>query len=226
MAITVLDVLDTAIGIAGFDVQFRPKARLYYNLSIREQSRDFDWPFWNLLADPVNFVTGQVEYDLPENYSRGDTVYLLDSNGNRGAQCYILEQTAFDAQRMITLEPATPRYCYVDQNRRKLVFEAAPATGGYVLRYFRKGTEIDISGADDANAPDFEDETFLIKKITAWFMDYSDDDRYQAKMMETDKKLRENKLNVFDTDANSKVQLASSVHKPGRRPTRGGGCGF
>jgi hypothetical protein len=225
MAITVLQVIDAAIGLAQLDQSFRPQGRLYYNLAIREQNRDFDWPYYNKLSDPENFIAGQTEYDLPDDYSRSDTVYLY-ANGQRGRQIKMLDKTLFDQLRVP--DPATsgsPRICTVDRNAGKLVFECVPGQDGFIHRYFRKASEIDVNGSNDADVPDFDDETFLIQKIAQWFFDYTDDDRYTRKVSEVDKKLREAKLNVYNIDDNSVVDLNNSVHIPGRRPTRGGGGG-
>jgi hypothetical protein len=224
MAITVLQVVDTALGIAQLDSNFRPKARLYYNLSLREAVRDFDWPYFRRSAGNQNFLQGQTQYDLPEDYSRAETCYYISQNGQRGRQIKLLEPEMFDQLRV--QDPSVigvPRYGLIDRNNGKIVFECAPAEGGFYFTYFRKAAEIDISGGNDNDAPDFEDETFLIQKITQWFFDYADDERYDRKSAEISKKLRDAKINVYDTDDNSVIQLNTFKFVPGRRPTRGGG---
>lgn len=223
MAITVLQVIDTALGIAQLDASFRPQARLYYNLSLRELASDFDWPEYNKVTSTQSFLTGQTEYDLPEDYFRADNCYLM-SGANRGRQIKIVDKTLFDSIRVGN--PSTsgaPRIATIDQGTSKIIFESVPAQDGYVLRYFRRPVEIDTSGGDDALTPDFTDEISLIHRISQWCMDYTDDDRYQRKAAETDKSLRDTKFNIFDTDDNSIVNLNTSVHTPGRRPSRGGG---
>lgn len=225
MAITVGDVLNTAIQFAQLDSQFLPMARLYYNLALREQTRDFKWPFFRVTGGTENFIAGQLNYDLPEDYARGDTVYLY-SQGQRGREIKIVDPTIFDQLKVSDVNLiGTPRICKIDQDLAKLVFECAPNQDGYQLNYFRKATEIDTQGSNDADAPDYEDEMMLIQKITQLLMEYTDDERYSRKMQEVDKKLREAKLNVYDTDANSVINLSNSVHVPGRRPSRGGNGG-
>lgn len=226
MAITVLQVIDTAIGIAQLDSSFRPQGRLYYNLALREQNRDFDWPYYNKITPLQNFVAGQTDYDLPEDYSRSDTVYLASASGQRGRPIKMLDKTLFDQLRVPEGSTfGSPRICTVDNNLGVLIFECSQNQDGFIHRYFRKAAEIDINGSNDSDEPDFEDETFLIQKISQWMLDYTDDDRYTRKVSEVDKKLREAKLNVFDTDDNSVVLLNNAVHVPGRRQTRGGGGG-
>lgn len=225
MAITVGNVLTTAIQFSQLDNQFLPLARLYYNLVVREQGRDFKWPYYRKTTPTVSFIAGQLSYDLPIDYARGDTVYLY-SQGQRGREIKIVDPTIYDQLKVSDANLiGTPRICKIDQNLAKLIVESSPSIDGFQLNYFRKAAEISVDGANDSDAPDFEDEMMLIQNITRHLMEYTDDDRYERKVSEVDKKLREAKLNVYDTDANSVINLSNSVHVPGRRPTRSGNGG-
>lgn len=222
---TVATVINTAIDLAQMDSSFLPMARKFYNLVMEQQSKDFDWPVFRKTTALQSFIDGTVAYDVPADFSRSDYCYLFSSDGQRGAEILILSQLLFDRLKTAT-NSGVPRIAYIDQGNGQIVFENSQSPYKYKFTYFRKGTLIDLNGANDSDDIDFDDENYFIKAITTWLMDYSDDDRADAFLAKADKKLREAKLNVYDDDANSVVDYASAKFKAGRRPSRGGGGSF
>ena len=192
MALTVLQVLQTALDQAQLDQSstFLAKARLYYNMVLANQGRNFDWPFYNKLNPDQNFLPGVTSYAVPADYQRSDSCFLINTaNANQqSAQIMIVEQYRFDLLKTPTLN-GIPTRAYIDQNNGLIVFESSPASATYSwrLRYFREPTLIDLGGANDSSTPDFPDEMALIKDITAWLMDYTDDERAPMKKQEVDK---------------------------------------
>lgn len=231
MAITVLQVLQTALDQAQLDqsTTFLAKARLFYNLTLRNEGRNFDWPFYNKLYADQLFIAGQLSYALPTDFSRSDSIYLMNgSAGNyqRAGQILVVDQFYYDTMQA-TGVTGIPQFAYIDQNGSTIVMNQAPGSGltnyAWRLRYFRKPTEIALGGGDDALAPDFPDELLLIDLITAMFMDFTDDERAPALWGRCDKRRLDFKQNASDFDANSIINLATATFKAGRRRSRGGG---
>lgn len=225
MAATVGEVISLSLAQAKLDDTFAQLARRHYNMIMREQSEDFDWPFWRKTADRTTFISGTTRYAVPEDYSRSDLVHYYTAEGQRGSKILICSPYEFDQLRG-SLGAGVPRYAYVDQESRELVFESAPASGSFELAYFRKGTEIDTEGGNDSDPVDFGSDSFIIKKLTAALLEYTDDDRQDAKDQKAEQKLVQMKRNVFDQDDNSVCELNSAKFRGGRRPMRGGGGWF
>lgn len=225
MSRTVQQVIDTALGLAQLDSGFQPTARLYYNLILEKFIADYDFPYYQKTQSPVNWTVGVTTYDLPNDYSRSDHCWVVDGNGNRGTEVLIVGKGRFRIGASRSGSGA-PRMAYIDKSQRKIVFECVPTTGGFELDYFRLPTDIDTEGGDDEDTIDFDDPQALIQELTSWLMKYRDDQRQPQQAAEAKMSLRDSKLNSFDEDSDSKVELASSVYKPGRRSGRGGGGGF
>lgn len=222
---TVLDVIDTAIGMAQLDLSFRPLARGFYNRLLEKHARNFDFPYYRKVQADQNFIAGQLSYDLPDDYSRSDDCYLIGQGSQRGPEIRIVDPYYFD-QLSVSNYSGTPRVAKIDLSNRKIVFDGVPSSGtSYQFRhaYFRLPEAIDTEGGDDSESPDFEQPELLIQDLTAWLMKYTDDERQPGQAQETQQGLRDMKLNAYDQDPDPKVQLASSAFRPGSRPTRGSG---
>lgn len=221
MPATVQNVIETALGLAQLDLSFRPLARRYYNYILRQQTNRFDWPFFRKQDVVTPFISGQTAYDLPLDYSRSDYIYLIDAaTGKQSREILVTSQRNVDRSK--SQSPGTPRMAYIDQNNGKIVFETSPnQPASFQLTYFRKGAEISEDGADDGNDIDFQDDLYVTKELVAMLMDYTDDERAGGAKSEAQQTLHDMKLNTYDEDADSKISLASGVHRAGRRPTRG-----
>jgi hypothetical protein len=223
MSALVSEVIDLSLSQSKLDASFGPLARKHYNSIIRDQSKNFDWPFWRIVGDVTPFLIGKTAYDVPDNYSRSDFCYNYSATNQQGAPILITSPMRYEQLRAVGVSSGTPRYAMIDQTNKEILFECVPSSGGYKLSYFRKGTEIDVAGGNDNDEIDWEDDMWLIKAITARLMEYTDDQRQDQKAQAADKKLVEVKRNVYDNDDDSKIELARATYKAGRRPTRGGG---
>jgi len=226
MAITVLQVLTTALEQAQLDnsSSFLALARKYYNLVIRNLSRNTDWPVYNVSTSTVNFIAGQLSYNLPADYQRASTIYLVNTANNNASSNMILivDKFKFDQLKSPSLS-GVPNIAWIDQDLGKVTFDSVPSQNyGYILNYYRKGTEIALDGSNDSAAPDFPDEMALIKDLTAWFMNYTDDQRAPMAEQKAKAQYGDFKQNVYDNSDDSIVQLAPSRQKPGRRRGSGG----
>lgn len=214
MPLTRLQIVDLALDNAQLDSGFRSKARLWLNVIMEQQSRDFRWPFYNKVGDYTPFVAGQVEYDVPSDYFRSDSIYRYSSGGARGTLIPIVEPYIFD-QVNLSNNPSTylvqgpSQVAMIDISRNKIVFDqmSAAPTDGFKLRYFRAPEVLSLNDSDDGVVPDFEDQNFLIQEVTNWAMKFNDDERQPAQAMESKMAMQQSKRTVYDNDGKSSIPL-------------------
>lgn len=221
---TVGGVVNRAIELAQLDSGFLPLARQYYNLILNNQVTKFDWPYYRTQNSDVLFIAGQKAYDLPDRYTRSDTCFLVDSYGNT-FPIVIRSKYQFDllAYNQFSGDPVM---AYIDMHAKQIVFNSTPTAPRYWrLTYFRQPDQIDESGGNDSDEIDFQAPLALIYLITAMLMDYTDDERASNFMAKAEKEIHDNKMDSFDEDNNSIVELGPN-YKQGTRPIRGGASGF
>lgn len=226
MAITVGNIIEVITELAQLDSSFYPKTRLYYNLALKHLVLNNDLPRFQKRAAPALFLQGITEYSLPEDYIRPDYLRLIRAGQNVG-EIRLLEKYDFDRLR-VNPSVGVPSMAYIDPPTGKIIFESSPSGSdySYELNYFRKPVEIDVSGGDDANAPDFDDENLIIEKTLERYFKYNDDERFGMQKQEVQQNLQSYKTNNTPTNTESRVQFGPSNFKAGRRPTRGGGGGW
>lgn len=220
MPLTRIELVDVALRQAQLDSGFQNDGRIWLNLIIEEQARNFKWPFYNKLAPQVDWTPGQNSYDLPSDFLRSDFAYGSDTDGNRLQPIPIVEAYEFD-YGLWGATSGIPQNAYVDRALGKIIFDATPSSseGGYRLRYFKKFTDLSTNSTDDNVIPDFEDQAFLIQELIKWCHKFTDDERYQEQKQEAAEKLIESKRNVYENDATSKIQLNGDIFR-GRYWTR------
>jgi hypothetical protein len=219
---TVTFVINRAIELAQLDSSFLTLARNYYNLILKDLAGSTDFPYYRSEAAPVSFVAGQRSYDLPTDYNRSDTCYLVDISGNR-RQIIIKAKYEFDQLRGATIN-GDPNLAYIDNKNRLIVFNNVPSDSSksYVLTYHRSPEDIDTAGGNDSDEVDCENVMYLVYKLTSILMDYSDDERAMVFDQKAQKIFRDDQLNAWDEDNDSKLQLGPSF-RAGRRPMRSSG---
>lgn len=226
---TIGDVCKRALELGQLDeVSFLPTARQYYNLTLDAVSRAYDWPYFRKVNPDENLIPGTRSYDVPDDYKRSDTIYLIDQNNNR-KEILVMSKYRFDAIQRKVGAAGNPRAAYIDLGERKIVFDQVPSVGGlsFSLTYFRNPIEADDQGGNDDDEIDFESAIYLIQEMTAMCWDFQDDDRaerYRGLALQT---LAGLKMNSYDEDADSVVELSHACFRPGRRNNNGGfGSGF
>ncbi len=221
---TIGAVCQRAMELAQCDeVTFFPTARQYYNFSLDQASRAYDWPYFRLEAAQVPFVPGTRAYALPADYKRSDTVYFVNASGIR-REILVKSKYEFDTYVKQASASGEPQVAYIDIGAQEIVFDNSPSNTGYtyLLTYFRNPVEIDENGGDDSDTVDFELPLYLVYEIAAMLLDFDDDQRADGWHARATKLLNDGKINSYDNDSDSRVELAHSKFRPGRRPGRGG----
>ncbi len=224
---TIGDVCKRALELGQLDeVSFLPTARQYYNLVLDDASRVYDWPYFRKVWADQALIPGQRTYDVPDDYKRSDTIYFKDQNGNR-KEVFVMAKYRFDSLQKRSDVQGIPQAAYVDLGSRQIVFDQVPSDGGkfFQLTYFRDPVEADDQGGNDSDPIDFESPLYLIQEMTAMMWDFQDDDRadrYRALAMKT---LAGLKMNSYDEDADSVLELSHTCFRPGRRGNSNGGFG-
>lgn len=219
---TVGGVVNRAIELGQLDSSFLVLAREAYNLILNDETTSYDFPYYRTQASDVPLTSKTMA--LPVDYSRSDTCYLVDQNNNV-SPIVIISKYRFD--RMVNGSlTGDPTMAYIDLSNRKIVFNSVPsANRTYRLTYFRLPAVVDESGGNDGDTVDFENPLTLVYLIAAYLLDYTDDERAPMIQQKADKMLRDNKLNSYDEDNNSIVELGPNF-RSGSRPIRGGGMGW
>jgi hypothetical protein len=231
MAFTVKELLDYSLDQAQMDKNLSEHytlAQKIYNLVLQSQADNFDFPWYSKMSANTAFLASTTAYDLPDDYAKSDNCYRVDmSTGNKGSSIWIIPPWEFD--KYSASGSSEPSCAWIDQNNSQIVFNSSmtnPGTKGFVIRYFRKPTEITPgSNVNDNDTPDFPDQKTLAELIMLELMKYMNDERYTLQKSIADEEMRGTKLNAYDYDDNSNMSLGKSF-KPGRRPSRGGGYGF
>jgi hypothetical protein len=222
---TVGFVINRAIELAQLDSSssFQVLARQYYNILMDDVVTGYDWPYFRI-QNPDTLFTNVKNYALPADYSRSDTCFLIDQNG-AATRITIISKYRFD---LMTGNPLNgdPRFAYIDTHSQEIVFNACPNTTRYWrLTYFRAPLEIDDQGGDDAEQIDFQDVNFVVNKLAAMLLDYTDDERAQVFHQRADQLEGKSKMSSYDEDNNSIVELGPQ-YRQGMRPPKGGSSGY
>ncbi len=220
-------VCNRALELAQLDsVSFSELARQHYNLVLDDVSRAYDWPYFRVVWADQAMIPGQKAYDLPANYKRSDTCYLFDNNRSI-REIFIVSKYQFDASFVPDTARGDPGLAYIDLDARQIVFNNSPSvqTRAFRLTYFRNPVEVDDQGGDDSNDIDFESPTYIMQELAACLMDFRDDDRADAWHAKANATLGKIKMNSYDEDSDSKIELSHAVFKPGRGRGRRGGFG-
>lgn len=218
---TVGFVCNRALELAQLDSSFLSLSRQHYNMNLKNVSSNYDWPFYRVQNPDTVFISGQRSYALPVDYNRSDTCYLVNSSGQT-SPIIIVSKYRFD-RALIPTTAGNPNVAYIDLTNQKIVFNSSPSGTFYSrLTYFRDAVEVDEGGSDDATTIDYENPLFMVYKTAGTLLDYQDDQRAEAFHARADKILHDQKINSFDEDNDSVVELGSRF-RPGSRPSRSGG---
>lgn len=224
---TRIQIVDLALTTAQLDSSYRVQGRQMLNILIDKLTRDFNWPFRRISYAAQAFSATSIL--LPTNYLKADNLFLY-TQGQKSIEVKIVEPSIFDLAptgyvgipQIAMIATANPEFSSLSQ-QKNIVFNAIPATGSpytWQLNYFRSSTDLSTDSADDGVVPDFEDQTVLIEELTAWAMKNADDQRYKDQKTEAGGVTRNAKINTYDFNSDSKMELNSSCFKTGRRYTR------
>lgn len=224
---TRIQLVDLALFTAQLDSGYRAQGRQWLNLIIDKLARDFNWPFYRVHQAPAAFTATSIL--LPTNYSHADNLYLY-TNAQKFIEIKINEPSIFDQYptgytgipQAAMIQTVNPEFSGTAQ-QKQIVFNAIPdlsAPYTWQLNYFRRPVDLSVDSSDDALVPDFEDQTVLLEELTAWAMKNSDDERYVQQKTEAKGITRDAKVNTYDYNSNSKLELNTAVFKGGRRYSR------
>jgi len=217
---TVGYVCSRALELSQLDSGFNTLAHQYYNSVLRQVATDTDWPYYRIQGADVPLLAGQKVYDLPDDYNRSDTCYLIDQYNIKTA-IIIVSKYKFDRLTSPNVS-GMPNIAYIDTQNNQIVFNTSVSQPcAYQLTYFRQPIETDEGGADDAEVIDFQNPMYLIYKIAAMMMDYNDDERANDFHAKADALFHKDRLNSYDEDNDSTIELGPSF-RPGSRPSRSG----
>lgn len=217
MALTRIELIDVALKQSGLDSSFRTDARTWLNIILKKQGGDYDWPEWAVTSPYTVFVPGTSAYALPADFEHADTIYLYQLNNGlyqRGQQILIMDSYRFDEVNWLTLS-GTPTAAWIDEENSTIQFNSAPNNNqqGFKLRYFKDAPQYSTSSADDAVVPEFKDQNFLIQELQKWALEFQDDQRFPAKMAESQNDLKITKRNNLQNDASPSMPLQNTTFR-------------
>jgi hypothetical protein len=222
--LTLLQMIDYALGQAQLDSSFRPDARLWYNVVVNRLTDRFDYPFYRKKSD-TTFLSGVKEYTLPSDFKRVDECYQIDSVGNLGAMIPLVDAYVFNQMNTGNIS-GPPAVAYIDKANNKIIFNAALSDSngnGFRLFYYRKPNQVNLNGTDDNTVPDFEDQTTMMEALKAEAYEFRNDERYAMKKQEEKASLVEFQRNQYNDDSYSIIPLNAMNFRPNNRRLRGRG---
>ena len=221
MALTLLQIVDTALDQAGLDSGFRTKARNWLNIILAKQASDFKWPHWHKQTSTVSLTPGTTAYAIPSDFNRADTCYLYQLNGStyqRGNQIRIYDTYRFDDVDYTSLT-GVPTAAYINTLNSTIVFNSSPSDSGhyYKLRYYIDAPVYSTGTSNDSTTPDFPDQNFLIQELVKWAYEFQDDERFAPKTAEAERALQMTKRNIYENDSTPQMPLSQFQFQPRRR---------
>jgi hypothetical protein len=229
--LTLLQMMDYALGQAQLDSSFRADARMWYNIVVNRLTANFDYPFYRTSAD-TPFVVGQKEYALPADFKTADECYKIDQNGYMGSPIPIIQSYLFNQMDTgNTSGPANVAMIRTMDSQTlngKIVFNASLASGngeGFRLFYFKRPAQVATNGANDASVPDFLDQNTIMEELKKEAYEFRNDERYMQKKAEAKESMALFQRNQYNDDAFSTVPLNAQVFRGNNRRTRSRGFG-
>ena len=216
MALTRIQIVNTALKLAQLDSSMQTDARGWLNIIISRLARDIDFPEFNQQAPIVNFVPGTRDYALPTDFDHADTVWIWQlSTPNIPVQQVRVQDTYRFDNNLYTSNNGLPNACYVNYQTGNLTFNINPGDNyyGYILRYFRKPADLSTTSADDSVVPDFLDREYLVQELVKYMHEFTDDERYEAKKAESKEKLREYRINSYQNDSTPQAPLEQFIYR-------------
>jgi len=217
--------MDYALGQAQLDSSFRPDARLWYNIIVTRLTDRFDYPFYRKSADGT-FLVGQKSYALPSDFKRADFCYQTNENGNQGAMIPIVDNYLFEQMNGGSISGPSS-VAKIDTAGDLIVFNtsvgSSGSTNGYRLFYFKKPTQVNTDGSNDAAVPDFDDQNTLMEELKAEAFEFRDDQRYGQKKQEAKDSLVQYQRNQYNDDSYSVVPLNAITFRGTNRRTKSRG---
>jgi len=212
--LTLIKLVDEALGQAGLDSSYRAKGRNWLNIALDRLANRYNYRFYRTSVD-VPFVALQKDYNLPADFKRVDTVFYIDANGSQGSQISIREPYEAEPYQQDTAF-GIPNIGWIDDQADKIKFSSAPAavTGEkYRLHYFSDSPSYDTTGSDDSTIPAFDDQWLLMEEIKALAYEWQDDERYPMKKQEAAQANQEFQRNMYQSDAFSRIPLNNELFR-------------
>lgn len=217
MPLTRIQLVDQALEQAGLDTGFRAKGRMWLNIVLEKLSARTNYRF-NRASVDTSFTANTSRYALPADFQRIDTLYYVDANGNQGNMIRISEP--YEAEQARTSASGAPQVAWVDDEQDELVFNSAPGTVNgekFRMSYFKTPATYSLDATDDSQVVDFDDQWTLLEEVKALAYEFAEDEREMQKKAEAKESSRDFQRNMYQSDANSKVDLNAELFRPTRR---------